>query len=209
MEPWRNWRHCIGTAYGAWLRGDRRGWRARHHREHVQGDYRNPPPKGMYDEIYERSRRLMKRDPVVFAMEVREVACRARVEALLHYNVELVDLAVGGKHYHALARFTPADEHGEKIPATGVAGLCGAHMRKDGLDPVPRYVLGKAHSWCSRIVKQHMRQSPGTPVPGTGGLWAPRPRVKPIADRAHQLRVAKYVRDHALKGAAVWSMMRQ
>ena len=42
MLPWNDWYHCTTHTYGSWLRGDRRGWRARHHREHVQGDYKNP-----------------------------------------------------------------------------------------------------------------------------------------------------------------------
>lgn len=30
------WFHCIATTYGAWLYGDSRGFRTRHHREHVE-----------------------------------------------------------------------------------------------------------------------------------------------------------------------------
>jgi hypothetical protein len=35
--------HCNGTFEGNWLRGDERGWRSRHHREHVEGDDRLRP----------------------------------------------------------------------------------------------------------------------------------------------------------------------
>lgn len=199
MPAWRNWYHCIGSTFGAWLRGDSRGWRARHHREHVEGDYRNPPPPGKYDKSHKHSKRLMKREPVVLSREQRKVALLAMLEALRHYDVEVIVLAVGGKHYHMLARFTPFG-----IPAAGVAGLCAAHHRKDGLDPVPRYVLGKVHSWCSRKVKQHKRQSPGTHVPGTGGLWAPRPKIIPIVNRAHQVDATNYIADHIDQGASIW-----
>jgi len=48
LAPWRDWYHCVVTTYGAWLRGDPRGWRSRHHREHIQGDYRRPPSSGTY-----------------------------------------------------------------------------------------------------------------------------------------------------------------
>src|SRR5947209_9061428 len=64
MDPWSNWYHCTGSTYGTWLRGDPRGWRARHHREHVNGDYHSPPPRGMYDKLHARSKKLMKRDAV-------------------------------------------------------------------------------------------------------------------------------------------------
>ena len=63
MSPWNDWYHTTAHTYGTWLRGDARGWRARHHREHVDGDYRNPPPKGKYDALYQYSKSLMKRDP--------------------------------------------------------------------------------------------------------------------------------------------------
>jgi hypothetical protein len=43
-KAWNDWYHVVVHVYGSWLRGDPRGWRARHHREHVDGDYKNPPP---------------------------------------------------------------------------------------------------------------------------------------------------------------------
>jgi hypothetical protein len=63
-RPWLNWLHCTGSTYGSWLRGDPRGWRARRHREHVDGDYRTPPASGTYEAMHERSKRLMKRPGV-------------------------------------------------------------------------------------------------------------------------------------------------
>lgn len=210
MRPWNNWYHCIGTTHGSWLRGDPRGWRARHHREHVEGDYRRPPAPGAYTQLERESQELMKRPPVVLASEQRSVACLAIIEALEHYEVEVIDLAVGAKHYHLLARFTPLD--GSRNPAAaGVAGLCAAHARKDGLDPVPRYVLGKAHSWSTNKVRESCPQSPGSPEPGRksdGGLWAPKPKCQPIRDRAHQLAVVRYIRGHEAEGAVVWSRIR-
>ena len=57
-RAWNNWFHCTGGTKGTWLRGDPRGWRARHHREHCEGDYKNPPPPGAHRELYELSKRL-------------------------------------------------------------------------------------------------------------------------------------------------------
>src|SRR5438067_13048428 len=71
-QPWNNWYHITIHVYGSWLRGDPRGWRSRHHREHVDGDYKNPPPKGKYDNLYELSKALMKRDPVKIQRELRQ-----------------------------------------------------------------------------------------------------------------------------------------
>src|SRR4029079_6566514 len=46
IEPWNAWYHVTNHVCGSWVRGDPRGWRSRHHREHVDGDYKNPPPTG-------------------------------------------------------------------------------------------------------------------------------------------------------------------
>jgi hypothetical protein len=45
MSAWRDWYHVTGSTYGAWLPGDPRGFRTRHHRQHVEGDYKDPPPR--------------------------------------------------------------------------------------------------------------------------------------------------------------------
>ena len=44
----RVWYHVVLSTYGSWLYGDKRGFRTRHHREHVDGDYKNPPSLGKY-----------------------------------------------------------------------------------------------------------------------------------------------------------------
>jgi hypothetical protein len=48
VVPGGVWYHSITSTYGAWLYGDERGFRTRHHREHVDGDYKSPPPRGLY-----------------------------------------------------------------------------------------------------------------------------------------------------------------
>jgi len=80
IAPWNNWYHVTVHVYGSWLRGDPRGWRARHHREHVDGDYKHPSPKGKYDNLYELSKALMKRDPVRIATELRQFIANAVAE---------------------------------------------------------------------------------------------------------------------------------
>ncbi|WP_437230609.1 hypothetical protein SH661x_002053 [Planctomicrobium sp. SH661] len=61
------WFHVTLTTYGAWLPGDPRGFRTRHHREHVEGDYRDPPPAGKYEGLHRASERLLKSTPTVFS----------------------------------------------------------------------------------------------------------------------------------------------
>ena len=358
LLPWRNWYHCMASTFGQWLPGDERGFRTRHHREHIEGDYKNPPPQGKYAGRLARSRRLMNRPPVWLPPAAREEACRRIAEALRHYGVEVVDLCVTATHFHVLARFSPfviappsphaaasasmrpallghasalpcarrsdvatpvsdavdskvvghefvgpehvvsehaATEHvvaeivfpeigavpdipweqlksliesaagyftdddddtpentfddisdcnhaaspptpvggpamdnpptpvgGSALdnpptpspppppplsvvplppsPPTGVGGLCPAHWRADGLDPRPRYLIGKAKSWCSRHVKAAgLLQCPA-------GLFAKRGKIVPIESRRHQLAVVRYIRRHVNEGGAVQSL---
>jgi hypothetical protein len=181
-RAWNNWYHCVGGTYGSWVRGDDRGWRARHHREHVDGDYKNPPPPGKYDKLANHSRRLMKRDRVILSPAARELACKVFAEALLFHQVELIDLCVGAKHWHALARFHPLGQ---------------GYVTKDRS---ARHLIGIAKKRSARALSDQGLVQPG-------GTWAVRCKVKPIADRAHELRVARYIWRHVTKGAAVYSVL--
>lgn len=105
MPPWRDWYHVSGHTYGSWLRGDPRGWRARHHREHVEGDYRNPPAPGTYDTLLAHSKSLMKREPVTLTPIARRIACDRMAQALLFHNLDPLAIAVDHHHYHVLACF--------------------------------------------------------------------------------------------------------
>ena len=109
MRAWRGWYHVNGNTYGTWLPGDPRGWRSRHGKVHVDGDYHNPPPAGGGDARLRRSRRLMKRPPVYLASKQRRVAVEALVGRLLLERYDLLAAAVTNVHYHILARF-PDDE---------------------------------------------------------------------------------------------------
>lgn len=202
MLPWRNWFHCSGSTYGTWLRGDGRGWRARHHREHVEGDYKHPPPAGTYDEIHETSRRSMRRGEVFLEWEHRVAACREMARTLLHYKVELVELSVGAAHYHMLARFTAVGE--EKSPGIRIPGL-PTDKRIDTyelLKRVARHYVGLAKKNSARALSEAGLVAPG-------GVWAVRGSIKPVTDRQHQLNVAGYIRRHVREGAAVWSQVRR
>jgi hypothetical protein len=104
MADTRRWYHIICTTYGAWLYGDARGFRTRHHREHVEGDYKNPPPPGLYADLERRSRESLKRSPVVLPRPLREVIGRAIIERLTGLGALMVCISVGGQHIHLLAK---------------------------------------------------------------------------------------------------------
>jgi len=103
------WFHVTWNTYGTWLYGDPRGFRTRHHREHVEGDYRNPPPPGTYDFQYRRSHSLLRRPPVVFTRKQRALAGQALWECLVSKGVEVRAVSVGGEHVHLLAWMDPLD----------------------------------------------------------------------------------------------------
>ena len=108
MSTGNRWHHVNGNTYGTWLHGNRRGWRSRHGRDHCIGDYKKPPPAGMYDRLEEYSRRIMKSEPIVLTLAQRGAACNAMAEKLIACGVTVIALSVGAKHYHILAQFPDA-----------------------------------------------------------------------------------------------------
>jgi len=130
-RAWNGWYHVTGSTYGTWLRGDPRGWRTRRHREHVDGDYKHPPERGTFEKTHERSRRLLKKDPIYFDDAQRAAAGRALVEKLLQTGAELLVLSQDACHYHLLARFPD----GEARRRVGVAKKHASHvLRTYGLE---------------------------------------------------------------------------
>jgi hypothetical protein len=105
MSAWNHWYHVMGSTYGTWLRGDPRGWRSRHHREHVDGDYKDPPPPGTYDALYRRSKELMKQAEVYFTPEQRIIAGRAIIDQFFRLQVQVIAVSVDAVHLHLLAKF--------------------------------------------------------------------------------------------------------
>ncbi|MBL7132649.1 MAG: hypothetical protein ISS78_00995 [Phycisphaerae bacterium] len=105
MSGWNGWYHITSGTYGTWLRGDARGWRSRHHRRHVEGDYKHPPPGERDRALRRRSQRLLKGPPVKLTKPMRKEAGRAVVEMLLFQEVELLCLSLDAVHLHLLGRF--------------------------------------------------------------------------------------------------------
>ena len=120
MGAWNGWFHIQGHTYGTWLRGDARGWRARNHREHIDGDYKSPPPAGLYGALRKRSKELMKQSAVRLNPPQRCIAGRAMIETLLAIGVQVIAVSVSALHFHLLARF----------PSTNVRGLAGQAKRR-------------------------------------------------------------------------------
>jgi hypothetical protein len=157
MQGWNAWYHVTVHVYGSWLRGDPRGWRSRHHREHVEGDYKHPPPKGKYDNLYELSKWLMKRDPIKIEYALRQFIADAVAEKLLTDGIQVLIVSLTAKHLHVLARFP---KHNSRMQ------------------------IGYAKKYATQKLKAH-GLAVGFNLELGEGIWAKRSRAEPFRDRAH------------------------
>jgi hypothetical protein len=101
------WFHLTTHTYGVWLYGDPRGFRTRHHREHVEGDYKNPPrgeAAAEYAEKYRRSQESLKQEPVRLPPELRAVVGAALRERLIAPGAQVIAVAMTATHAHVLAK---------------------------------------------------------------------------------------------------------
>lgn len=173
-----NWYHVTSWTYGQWVRGDLRGWRARHHREHCEGDYKHRPDPDEHRKERALSYNSMNRDPVKIAHELRSVVLSALVKNLMDHEVEVVCAELDGVHLHLLGRFNQRDVR-----------------RKIGYAKQHATTNLKAH--CSAVgIDLGLEKGEG--------IWGKRCGVKPIKDRNHQLTVCAYILNHEQEGATTW-----
>ncbi len=112
MPDARSWHHIILTAYGAWLHGDARGFRTRHHREHVEGDYKRPPPAGKYTRREIRSHDALLQDAVGFPESWRPIVGLAVSERFQQFGCWVLCVAAAGQHAHLLVKIPKAKLRG-------------------------------------------------------------------------------------------------
>jgi REP element-mobilizing transposase RayT len=132
VDPWNDWYHLITHTYGTWLRGDPRGWRTRHHREHVDGDYKHPPAPGTWERLYGLSKRLMKRRAVRLDVALREFVLAAAVDKLCELEIPVVAGSMTRDHLHVLVQ---CPDHNPR-EWLGRAKKHASHLvRREGLLP--------------------------------------------------------------------------
>ncbi|HAI11596.1 MAG TPA: hypothetical protein DCM28_07815 [Phycisphaerales bacterium] len=187
-NAWHNYYHCVGSTYGTWLRGDPRGFRTQRHMQHVDGDYKQPPPD-IYKPLFEYNKKNLKYPPVKLSQDQQRILCRAIVGSLQDDNALPVVLAIAVNHFHLLARFTQMSPE--------LIAKHKSHLLADERDPSPRFYLGRARQVASFALAQQNLKPPSA-------VWASRPTCKPVRSREHQLAVARYIKAHVREGAAVW-----
>lgn len=188
MPAWNDWYHCIVSTYGSWLPGDPRGFRTRKHREHVEGDYKSPPPKGIYEQRHRDARDQMKRDTVRLDMKARSVVLQEALISAKKHKLELLVVSVSAMHCHLLAKF-PMDLRKPTLDERG--------LRTSSIDDPVRHIVGQFKQWSSkRLIREGLVEA---------GVWAKRGKIVPIEDRSHQVNVFNYIKKHKEEGAAVWT----
>jgi hypothetical protein len=176
---WRNWYHCTVGTYAKWLPGDKRGWRERNHHEHVAGDYKHPP----IDTPFAQARRAYAKEILRFAPHVFLPSQRQKIGTLL------------------LESFTH-----QQIPVLALAvSATNVHALVQCPDQKPKHTMGMA--------KEHVTFGAARvidPVNKTREkFWEKGSAAKPICDRAHAIRVFRYILAHKKEGAWVWNFRDQ
>jgi hypothetical protein len=87
------------------LPGDPRGFRTVHHREHIDGDYKSPPPKGKFEGLHRYSKSVMRREAVHLTAKQRPLIAQLLVESFSRRKIEVVAACLDSVHFHILARF--------------------------------------------------------------------------------------------------------
>jgi len=131
--PWNDWYHLMTHTYGTWLPGDPKGFRTRHHREHIDGDYKNPPPAGRDAARFEKAKSLMKREAVHLDAAQRQRAVAEILRSFLKRQIEIKALCIDGIHLHLLSRVT---DHNPRHHMGVAKRECSHYMKMDGLAPV-------------------------------------------------------------------------
>ena len=127
--------HIMWSTYGSWLPGDPRGFRTRHHRQHVEGDYKSPPPAGKYDGLHDHAKRSLNKPPVVIPRNLRETVGLAILERFATEDVGVSAVSVGGQHVHVAVDCLP---HGLKQMIGRVKKVASHRIR----DRIPGKVWG-------------------------------------------------------------------
>lgn len=186
MGAWNGWYHLMSNTFGTWLPGDPRGFRTRKHREHVEGDYKNPPPAGKYDARYSRSIKRLKRPQVRLNVQSRIVAVEAIRHAMVDvHELDVLSIAVSSQHAHVLVR----------LPVSSKPVPLRHGLRET--DPA-RFFMGIAK-------ERSAKKLAAVGLVAPGGVWAKRGKIVPITERKHQVNVYRYILKHVKEGAVVWS----
>jgi REP element-mobilizing transposase RayT len=67
---------------------------------HVDGDYKNPPPSGVYEELHAYVKKHMRKSSVTIPSSLRPIVGQACLEQFPKEDAEVAVLSVSGQHVH-------------------------------------------------------------------------------------------------------------
>ncbi|MGH7180336.1 MAG: hypothetical protein ACREJC_23355 [Tepidisphaeraceae bacterium] len=105
--PGNRWWHVMFSTHCAWLPGDERGFRSKHHRIHSSGDYKSPPPATEHAglRLYHESRHPQT---VRIPSALRRNVAKWIAQVLEQLGQRVLIVSVSEKHAHLLAEL-PSD----------------------------------------------------------------------------------------------------
>jgi hypothetical protein len=109
MTAGRVWFHIILGTYGSWLPGDPRGFKTRNHREHVAGDYKSPPPAGLYLERHAESQDQLQQPSVILTSAWRELVGTTIRDRLIRNGGRVLVIACAPQHLHCQVQLDDGD----------------------------------------------------------------------------------------------------
>ncbi len=176
-QPWNDWYHCMASTRGTHLPDDPRGLRPRENDVQVEARYDKSPPRGIYALLYDRPKSPASRRAVYLPASLSAPVLDFVVQSLLDQKLDLIAGSLDDHHLHFLARVRSHDPRRQVMCATAFAAkqAVSASLLAD---------LGLDH---------------------TDDLWSKSTRVVPIADRAHQISITKFILGQGRRGAATWS----
>jgi hypothetical protein len=186
------WYHVVLGTHNSWLPGDPRGFRARHHKVHSSGDYRQPPPVGEHDGLHRYSGEVSG-TVVNVPASVRSVVGQALLTRLARRGLRVVALAVGAAHAHLLVelprgRAAQSDVLGQAKSASShaIRRLLPGRVWAAGWKMVPVHDR-RQQLQTMRYIVAHARQGawvwtwrdglPANPGGGNPGVSPPQPRA--------------------------------
>lgn len=155
--------HITWSTYGSWLPGDPRGFRTRHHRTHVEGDYKNPPPPGTYDGLHAYAKGALTKPPVVLPIPLRPVAGQTCLEQFQKEWSTVHAISVGGEHVHAALEAQPQGlkalvGRAKKVPSHRIRAEIPGQVWAEGCHVMP--IRDKGH-WLNvlKYIRTHQFNS--------------------------------------------------
>ncbi|HET6426265.1 MAG TPA: hypothetical protein VFG20_21415 [Planctomycetaceae bacterium] len=140
MPAPRVWFHLIISAYGSWLPGDPRGFRTRHHRDHVDGDYKSPPPVGIYDELHDANQQSLTQPATVIPTTLRPIVGSALRDRFNEAGGRVLAISCGGQHAHIQVQLDAGDA---RVPLRNAKRTATYAARNAGFEPKLWAIRGK------------------------------------------------------------------